>query len=398
MTDIIFKKLSRFADIYDEIFSWNASEEASRGMNAAFRLCATNDFPQESLRFVLRCGLSLRLNSRLRTHDVGWVYRALEKVQTSRFDVIADLLRVLYHSRPISGKPTNLSLQTILSALSRTANGSSDQDGHDRVRTIVLKVFFSADHWFQDPELQPMLQQESVWINLGGLFHPDYINLGDRLCSMPQWKQIISLDLPGWLANFPRIEGTHWESWESTRKEFWSVLSRVWGADEHEADVFGNEKSLVMIFSALAKTWDRVDFSNMAGMQHRRHLKLLGCTASQVFYSRIVSYEVQNPSQRFKDTIIPCLGEALGRAAERTKNEAFNNPSIEQNLKDGITALAELLSRLALTTNGELRNGQPEDDRTQEMEYWKCLRDGFMRQVDVLQKNFGKTSLMLSRR
>ncbi|KAF7336219.1 hypothetical protein MVEN_02169700 [Mycena venus] len=371
MTNVIFKKLSRFADIYDEIFNWNASEEASRGMNAAFRLCAIRDFPQESLSFVLRCGLSLRFNSRLGTHDVEWVYRALEKVQISRFDA----------NQPISP------LQTILSALSRAANGPSGQDGHDRVRTIVLKVFFSADHWFQDPELRPILQQESVWINLGGLFHPDYINLGDRLCSMPEWKHIISLDLPGWLANFPRIEGTHWESWESTRKEFWSVLSRVWDADEHEADAFGNEKSLVMIFSALAKTWHRVDFSNLAGIQHRRHVKLLGCTASQVFYSKIVSYEVQNPSQRFTDTIIPCLGEALGRAAERAKDETINNPSIEQNLKDRITALAELLSRLALTTHGEIRNGQPNDDRTPEMEYWKCLRDGFMRQVNELQKN-----------
>ncbi|KAJ7709427.1 hypothetical protein B0H16DRAFT_648657 [Mycena metata] len=358
-------------------------------MNAAFRLCATHNFPQESLGFVLRCGLSLRFNSRLRTHGVEWVYRALEKVQISRFDVIADLLRVLYHSRPILGKPTSLSLQTILSALSRTVNGPSSQDGHDRVRTIVLKVFFSADHWFQDPELRPILQQESVWINLGGLFHPDYINLGDRLCSMSEWKQIISLDLPGWLANFPRIKGTHWESWESTRKEFWSVLSRVWDADEHEADEFGNEKSLVMIFSALAKTWNHVDFSNLTGIQYRRHVKLLGCTASQVFYSRIVFYEVQYPSQRFKDTIIPCLGKALDRAAERAKNEIINNPSIEQNLKNGITAIAKLLSRLALTTNGELRNGQPKDDGSPEMEYWKCLRDGFMRQVDVLQKNWG---------
>jgi hypothetical protein len=161
----------------------------------------------------------------------------------------------------------------------------------------------------------------------------------------------------------------------------------VWDVDEHEADTFGNEKSLVMIFSALAKTWYHVDFSNVAEIQHRQHLKLLGCTASQVFYSRIVSYEVQNPSQRFKDTIIPCLGVVLGRAAERAKNETINSPSIEQNLKDGITALAELLSRLALTTNGEIRNGQPKDNRTPELEYWKCLRDEFMRQVNVLQKN-----------
>ncbi|KAJ6550327.1 hypothetical protein B0H19DRAFT_1265158 [Mycena capillaripes] len=396
MTNDIFKKLSRFGDIYNEIFSQNTSKEASQGMNAAFRLCAIRDFPQESLGFVLRCGLSLRFNSRLRTHDAGWVYRALEKVQVSRFDLIADLLRVLYHSRPIPGKPTKFSLQTILSALSHPTSGPSDQDGHDRVRTIVLKVFFFADHWFEDPELRPMLQQESVWINLGGLFHPDYINLGDRLCSMPEWKQIISLDLPGWLANFPRIQGTQWESWESTRKEFWSVLSRVWDADEHEANMFGNEKSLVMIFSALEKTWQRAKFSNLTGIQHTRHLKLLGCTASQVFYSRIVSYEVQNPSQGFKDTIIPCLGEALARAAERAKDETINNPSIERNLKDGITSLAELLSRLASTTNGELKSGQPRDNRTPEMEYWKCLRDGFMCQVDVLQKDFEKTLPMVS--
>jgi hypothetical protein len=101
----------------------------------------------------------------------------------------------------------------------------------------------------------------SVWANLGwsSWFDRYYLSLGNKLSREPEWKEIISKELPAWLRQWPDIMQpschlTGKEITEGDRTQFRSVLCHMWDVDETEANEFGKESTLVMVFSALTKT------------------------------------------------------------------------------------------------------------------------------------------------
>ncbi|KAJ7796688.1 hypothetical protein B0H14DRAFT_2619667 [Mycena olivaceomarginata] len=154
-------------------------------------------------------------------------------------------------------------------------------------------------------------------------------------------KHGLESELPGWLGYWPRIL-TDTNFTDEHRTNFRLVLSRVWEADETEANEFGEEATLVML---------------------GRHINLLRTTVEVAFSARIQD-EVVIPSQPFKDSIIGQLGEALAQAGENVKRE--NNTSTEDVLRSSIQGLGDLISRLATTILGELRTPQQAERATEQ--------------------------------
>jgi hypothetical protein len=63
------------------------------------------------------------------------------------------------------------------------------------------------------------------------------------------------------------------------------------------------------------------------------HINLLNCTVNTTFSARILEDRVINPTQRFIDTRIIPLGQALMHAGEAVKHRWGNYSSMQQGLK-----------------------------------------------------------------
>ncbi|KAJ6568762.1 hypothetical protein B0H19DRAFT_1133912 [Mycena capillaripes] len=369
----------RVAEIADQTNTHPHRQVDTRCINAAYRFCAAHDVSQEAITSAVRLVRldSLYLDSRLSmikadTVDVEWVYRALESLNNSepRPDIVADLLQALLFCGPIRGKPSASTLHTILSALS----SDTFAEPSEGLKCTASAVLLAADHWFDDNELGPILADDSVWRNLGGLvtnaYH--YTILGERLSSIPQWTNIISQDLPGWILQYGSlmIVGSSFQI-DEQRAKFLLVLSRVWGK---ELEVAPSEEPLAVVFAALANAWDQVDLSGPQVLEEVHGLRLLRSTISMMLCSRKLGFDLlQHPSQHFRDTSMDRLGDALGRAAVRANPEAVSNENLEAAVKGGLQEVGKLLTKLALTINGELRNPPQFENEAAEVAHWMRL-------------------------
>ncbi|KAJ6544120.1 hypothetical protein B0H19DRAFT_1238652 [Mycena capillaripes] len=377
-------------------FSFQSPGQHSRFTDAVYRFCAVPGQEFSAIISVLRL---VRLDQ-LRLHliqvsennpiaNAGWAYRALEHLDASQFidpAVVGDFLQVLLHRGHVRARPTTAVLRTILWALSC-----------DSRRTNLLACIYlllpSLHHWFLDDMLRPILQQNSAWTSLGvvlvqaHMIYPPtfiypmstrYITLGDKISRTSEWRPVVAQDLPGWLANLTVLLGGEGEA----RQLFCAVLSRLWNADDAEGEEFGDEKALAMSFAAVASAWDRFDFSITQGIHPL--LRFIECTVSTAFCARLVDEyrnTISDPSPRFKDIIMPRLGDAVARAVERSK------AAVTPDLNDAVTDAAEILSKLASTINGELKNRPPcanDWDRRAEIGYWRGLQTGFEKDIKAL--------------
>jgi hypothetical protein len=217
-----------------------------------------------------------------------------------------------------------------------------------------------------------------------------YIALGDKISQRPDWNPMIVQDLPSWLSILTVVLGRASEG--EPRRHFCAVLSRLWSPGEVESDQFGEEEALVMSFAALTNAWDRFDFSNSQAIQPT--IRLIECTVSTAFCARLIddNYNtINNPSPRFRDTIMPHLGDAVGRAGQ-----TLNTVSTPE-LKDVATRGAKILSELASTINGELKTRPPPanqwKDTRAEIGYWRRLQIGFEKDIKALLHSSQETSL-----
>ncbi|KAJ7330882.1 hypothetical protein DFH08DRAFT_814972 [Mycena albidolilacea] len=257
-----------------------------------------------------------------------------------------------------------------------------------------------AAHWFADNELPQTLKQHSVWANLGWWSSSNqfYLSLGHKLSGETKWKNIIAADLPGWLGQWPNImlPSRHLSGKEITegdRTQFRAVLSRVWDVDETEANEFGAEATLVMVFSALIKTWDQVRPVDWGIKQVWYHIKLLDSTVVAAFSARIQSERILVPSQRFQDIMITRLRQLLLQAGESIKQDNSGN------LKDIVEDLANLVLRVGAEVPGQLRTPPPPGmdlKAGEDWRYWDDLRENWLKEVSVLRYRFEEVSKSLN--
>ncbi|KAF7335503.1 hypothetical protein MVEN_02204000 [Mycena venus] len=397
--DIVIK-VSQIADKVSFTVDWHIN----RCVEAGYRFCALPGVSQEAIRSALQLVASNSVwelreilshpNSLSTSIDITWLFKTLEWVGSlnsgSNTRILGDLWQALFLLPFARDTLPMESIRVLLSAL------PTEEDDWDRAYLrahLACAILDSTDHWFAEDELCPILQQPSVWANLGqgGDYNWSYYSLGNKLSQHPGWTEIISSDLPGWLLGWPGIISDMSEE-KKHQVNFRSVLSRVWNGDEAEANDFGEEATRVMVFNALTSTWNQADFSDWGVNHVGHHINLLDCTVSAVFAAWMGSDGAGTPSQRFKDTILVRLGEALARAGERMKHELSNSSDVQPDLKDTIDRLADLLSRLALLIQGNL--GTPEQAHTAiDLDYWWDLRNTWRLDAHALRQAIDKAKL-----
>ncbi|KAF7344853.1 hypothetical protein MVEN_01647000 [Mycena venus] len=374
----------KVAQIADRV-SFKAAWPGTRYTNAGYRFCALPGASHEARASTLRL---LRVDplwglmpqSLPADIDTTWLSETLESVGSS--SLIGDLWQALFFLPSARDTLSVHSIRILMSALSTDVDDTIFDDDREAARHAyyACAVLDSVDHWFVDDELRQILQQNAVWANLarGGGNNHFYTNLGEKLSKEPEWKRIISENLPGWLDQWPTI--LEFQFTQERRSKFWSVLSRLWDADETEADEFGDEGTIVMIFSALANAWNRLQLTHWDAMQIRHHINLLHSTVSAAFSARIPLDHVHIPSQRFRDTIIVRLGEAMAQAGHRLEDKWAGDSSTELYLKDIISGLSDLVQRFASTILGELRTPMQAHTAT-EWRHWYDLQEIWLQDV-----------------
>jgi hypothetical protein len=184
----------------------------------------------------------------------------------------------------------------------------------------------------------------------GSSFNPrDYIALGNRLSKLPEWRIIISQDLPGWLSHLSLLMDTE----KAESKTMQAVLSRVWDADPGEGDEVGDEKPLAMAFIALTKVWGGFKFLTI--QQFPYLFKLIKCTVSTAFRARHSGHDdltVLTPSPALGD-IIRRLGDAVARAPEIVKAATDATLDLDPSLMRLVDQAVDILSRIASTIGGK---------------------------------------------
>jgi hypothetical protein len=275
-------------------------------------------------------------------------------------------------------------LHAILSILSAQSDINDPDDEHTRLTHRASVVLCSADHWFQDNDLRPMLMKDSVWLILSGQHLPEYTNLGEKLSQQQEWKTIIQKYPHCWLNQYPRIIGLEGMA-NKKYKKFRSVLSSLWKVQYAKAVQFGEEKTLMMVFMVLANAWDQVGSFNAPAT-----LSLLECTVKASFSVRVIESNDQCPSDRFLEEIISCLGDAVARAGKSAGEsviQVINKPRTDMDLKEKVHGVAEFLSELAFVINGELKNPKKKyTNPDEEAKHWQGLQDTFHARMVVLRK------------
>ncbi|KAJ6556651.1 hypothetical protein DFH09DRAFT_1084729 [Mycena vulgaris] len=340
--------------------------------------------------------------------DVEWVYDTVEELEASQpMDpaVFGDFLQVFvyYGHVPHTVKPTTAIFRGILWALTPDAT-------HGSTQILAFELLCAAHRWFQDNELRLVLQEHSVWANLGlilnkarDVYYPDvvhqmtahYITLGAELSQTSEWQSIIMEDLTGWLANLPTLLIGFKEETESTQ-EFCAVICRLWEAEAAEGTESVGVKLLVAAFTGLTSVWNHFDFP--ISLEIHRVVRLVECTVSTAFCARIstagnCSVPVYRTislndglTDRFKNIIMPKLCHAVVRVAERAKEEA-STLDLAPDLKVLLIHVTELMLKLASTINGELRNGWSQgeaDTQGDEFQYWTGLKKTFEKDLHGL--------------
>ncbi|KAJ7763475.1 hypothetical protein B0H16DRAFT_1527938 [Mycena metata] len=323
--------------------------------------------------------------------DFSWLYNTLEDIDQSDKRYIGHLERllgVLLSAQSTPKPPKPHVLRTLLRVLAPSAQ-LTDSEWYN-VRSLISKVLCWHYSWFLDRDLGPLLQKPSVWANLGGFSHvKEYLALGEKLSGTPEWKQLISQDLPTWLAQLPRLSSSGRMNADVYRQMFVNTLQRVWNADQKAAEKFGtgNLKTLAMIYMAFTNVWNRFDAVNPAGSHqwpksrlihwHRSHLlrvlDLLERTVA-VAFCPINEYEVNcHPSQDMKDSIMMELAAALTQAGERVRQEGGNK--LRNSVENSIGDMGDLISKVGSVLYHELQQDPlaAMGGQVREMRRWKGI-------------------------
>ncbi|KAJ6452410.1 hypothetical protein C8R45DRAFT_1112972 [Mycena sanguinolenta] len=407
------------ADVAESIFahilrfrcSFLPLREDSRSREAIYRICASPVLNLSTIVSVLRI---LRLDE-LELHrlgiaesnstvDVAWAYHALEQLHASQSmdpGAVGDLLQVPLRYGGVLVRPPTAVFEALLWVLSCDSQRTNLLACHHLLVPTVHRCF-------HDDTLRPLLQQHSTWPFIAVvlaqaqlmyspvLIYPltvQYIALGNIISQTPEWDTVVAGDLPGWLSTLPLL--LIGMQTDEPSRQFCAVLSRLWNTEDIDIQEFGHEAALAMSFAVLANTWDQFDVGNSQDILPL--IRLIECTVTTAFCARLVNEyrnSVSVPSLRFQDVIMPRLSDAVERAAHRLKI------SFAPDLDSGALTLAvDILSKLALTISGQLKNRPPEaksKERHVEIVYWRGLQTRFEKDIRDLPGFSQKMSLLAS--
>ncbi|KAJ7162655.1 hypothetical protein C8R43DRAFT_1104772 [Mycena crocata] len=330
-------------------------------LKAVYAFCKIPTIPRETALLALRIAATdvWHFHNITMSYEAPWVYCALDDLEvieptTQVVNTFGDLLQAAFHSA-LPSQPSIMALRVILSAATQMKEGGPDIH---RMKNYAVHLLFRAHEWFLNSELQPMLENPTLWDELirrlteGSIEFPRlFISLANKISHRAEFKNIISRYLLDLLTCLPALLFWNDDVHGTTQTEFRSVLARVWDLDADETDKLGNQKTLAMAFIVLSNAWNQLDVIQTQELAH--FLLFIRCTVSTVFCVQTTLKEP--PSDEFTHVGMVPLGDALSRAAARL---TLDNLRVEP--QPGIEYLYcqiyKMMSELASFIHGDLQN------------------------------------------
>ncbi|KAJ7479718.1 hypothetical protein FB451DRAFT_1556572 [Mycena latifolia] len=344
--------------------------------------------------------------------DVEWVYLALEYVQRSwegkRANAghpeawdgnvareVESLLQILILG-DLRQKPPVAAFQIILHGLSASRG----------VSFAAFLVLYRGKAWFLDPDLRSIMQQSSLWHHLGRTalrfdkiqrVAAQYVELGEEIAGLPEWKQPIFTDLPTWITVFA---GDTWGGKIQVTQAFMSVIRTVWvpkAASQYDF-LDETEESWALAITALSHMWGIAHSSAALGPDG--FARLAKCAVST---SLVVDYyhgdELRQISTDCRAIFASHIGKTLVQAAAWAKNGIPQNeiqscpgPDRSDNQTKAVIRVAELLGVLGQKLATEFKPGAGEmkfGGLTKRYRNWLELENHILKELRGLRDSLG---------
>ncbi|KAJ6529354.1 hypothetical protein B0H19DRAFT_1333254 [Mycena capillaripes] len=316
--------------------------------------------------------------------DCSWVFKALERVNTSAkghdWAGVAGLFNNLLNSEIA---PLKKHLPLVLSALKT--------GGHVSRPAAQLLLQKKMIDWFKDEELRPMLLE--AWSNLISLscasedLQTSCIQLGNTLARMPDWQPHVYKEFCSWITIF----FNHKKRWEVAR-EYSTLLHTVWSLDTGKykfEDKYGFEEALGLTFMALFKVWENPDYTQL--------VQLLRCTNPVVVRGGYGIWVEERPNEnrppaKLTAAFVAAFSKPLHASLTRVSAEfkMYATKSSTPTASDDISAegFGKIAGILDAMTR-EMLKSKADVDKKQRLNWenhWKKRQVKFSQEIDELKK------------
>ncbi|KAJ7659204.1 hypothetical protein DFH06DRAFT_1472617 [Mycena polygramma] len=328
-----------------------------------------------------------------------WIFPALKFVQRQWEDVnggnamewdsattlaIQSLLQFLAYTESgyLPREPPSSAVQIIVRALSQPGD----------VSLLAFLILCHAPQWFLNPIIEPILQDSSVWRQLGrvAVKYPalaiDYIGLGKKIAHASEWKLAIHADLPAWLNAYIGIPYL-WDSsdWEA---QFIAVIYAIWVRPEHGRLLDRNNESWILAITALTNVWDTLELLPSL----RECLRLARCTAATSLRANYLYLDKYTPiSHNIRAIFSVKLGKSLVQSAIEARS-AISLAQSEELPMVVVDRVAELLTRLGEKIGTEFGPASGEvalGGAMKSYANWEELQRHFDAEIDALEELLG---------
>ncbi|KAJ7670662.1 hypothetical protein DFH06DRAFT_1369638 [Mycena polygramma] len=311
-------------------------------------------------------------DSDTRSQDATWVHKALDCIVASARDEgdwdnqvmngVAGLLNALFYYRaPVDKKH----IHTVLRALKLPGHVSAENAAY-------LLVHDDQFAWFQDEQLQPTLQDASVWPSIMHTavrrnrfdLTKSCLHLGCKLVQMTYWKPQVLAELCSWIPVFFDTGGR--VQADTLAPVFNSVLGE--GCQTGYSFCDDREQALGLSYEVLCNVWG--DFKLNTPEQLETFIPWLRCTAllAKETYGGVVwaeGFPTYLPvTSRFETTFCVPLRDTLLRGAKTardtlTKCSQADSPDISQEWNKVLQSVPDILEDIA---NQTPTDANPEED------------------------------------
>ncbi|KAF7360767.1 hypothetical protein MVEN_00808700 [Mycena venus] len=330
--------------------------EVKNLMTEISRFCVTFPLRSESLRLFVSAATLAEFGARqlqyakfTLTQSVEWVFSALKYLQQSleenssesgdnkKWDsMTGSLLQFLAFTdaSELPDQPPLDSFSIILQALSAPSSAS----------LLAFLALSQAKKWLLDPNLQPLMDRDAVWSQLGRValeypqFKARYYELGQYLADTSEWKSAIYHDPLTWITTFTTPPFSR-----RGRKEFLSATRTVWLPALDDQEKFeGPAEIWSVVIKVLAKAWEIFDSSPTL----RDCFSLARSTVDSSFGTWMYMYTPI--THDIRSSVSPQLGASVLQVAANIRHA---------NLIPGVGAQSQS------TTTDELSNATPASER-----------------------------------
>ncbi|KAJ7323979.1 hypothetical protein DFH08DRAFT_817455 [Mycena albidolilacea] len=343
--------------------------------------------------------------------STGWVYEALKRISVEdnvKWDSeteagVAGLLLALYYC---DTPPLKDHVQAILQVLLTTGKSPRKESTLTRNAGLLL-LKTNLENWFQDPDLEPILQEASVWARLitqwipqAGDYDMDHkgILLGYILSKLPSWQPYLKQHLCSWITLFFQSK------WDLAAK-YNSVLMKIWQpATGGYTFTDSDEEALGLTYAALSQGWQEFNFSSSEALA--KVTSWLRCSSRvllrETFYAkqaraRVVQHLGTIKATELTNTFLLPLRSSLVQAAAAARHkitQSNHDPLAIGTIREYSSKIwAEALEHVGKILDDLAAKMPIPTDPEKDEDYWEDLHIQFYQEIQMMEEMLGKLTL-----